>query len=644
MRKALSLIFILLISLSFIAENVKAEQVEHLGFEGFTLTKTDINADGGQSVSASHVISLSSQKYLVGMYVSASFYNDAINLRSATLTVKVNGETVFTKTYSAIGGKAIDEAFTVNTAISDTYTIEIILSGSTADITDTDIHYDVAYFMNEDYGVKSKLTELKYIPPGADNTAQGLILNQTEVYLKQSYTLPEGSISFWLKWDGSTNVQISDDVGIDADGYIYIKNDDGTTYTLEGVSPPTGEYVPVYIGWRNGEGYIMMNTTKITLNWAGNVTISKVGSVSQSTSTIIDEFKLWNEYIPPDQIIYESQRDQYTLLYNNTAIAIKAESGLSLGTIDVAFLDANYNTINSTTLSAGSKTAEVPTNTSMIVLTRGSVSRTYLLDKNYSTIKFPAEEATIVVTKIQVTPEAWDIMEVKTVDGAVATREYLSNNIGGFTAVYGNQYLFVFERDNETVVRLTTIKGDTVFYILTTKEIVKPPVDFQVTYDVESEILSVIYFDQNMNTQGLNVTIEGYKDFVKVFDAKDNENTTFGYYKFTVSPTDTDYVHVILYALVNGTWEKYEKTVPTGGGNRSPFPPNLIPPAFVVLGAAIVPLFLSKGTEPWLMLIGGAIGLTFVALIGWIQMTKNIAMLITALTVLGVLAMLAYRR
>jgi len=71
---------------------------------------------------------------------------------------------------------------------------------------------------------------------------------------------------------------------------------------------------------------------------------------------------------------------------------------------------------------------------------------------------------------------------------------------------------------------------------------------------------------------------------------------------------------------------------------------NLIPPAFVVLGAALVPLFLSKGTEPWLMLIGGAIGLTFVALIGWITMTKNIAMLITALTVLGVLAMLAYRR
>jgi len=44
------------------------------------------------------------------------------------------------------------------------------------------------------------------------------------------------------------------------------------------------------------------------------------------------------------------------------------------------------------------------------------------------------------------------------------------------------------------------------------------------------------------------------------------------------------------------------------------------------------------------MLLGGAMGLTFVALIGWIEMTSQITMLITALTILGVLAMLAYRR
>ena len=628
MRKALSLIFIFLISLSFIAENVKAEQVEYESFNGLRFYFQDVGQEGPVTLT----FTLTSQKCVAGVVVNSSRDSD-------NLEVKVNDIMLSDDDYMS--------AWPTQEICSDTFSVEVSAYSLIGDPPKA-IYFTIErvglIIDNEYKKVKSRLLDLKYSPPGAENSPQGLILNQTEVYLKQSYTLPEGSISFWLKWDGSTNIKISDNIGIDADGYIYIKNDDGTTYTLEGVSPPTGEYVSVYIGWHNGEGYIMMNTIKITLNWAGNVIISKVGSISQTTSTIIDEFKLWNEYIPPDQIIYESQRDQYTLLYNNTAIAIKAESGLSLGTIDVAFLDANYNTINSTTLSAGSKTAEVPTNTSMIVLTRGSVSRTYLLDKNYSTIKFPAEEATIVVTKIQVTPEAWDIMEVKTVDGAVATREYLSNNIGGFTAVYGNQYLFVFDRDNEMVVRLTTIKGDTVFYILTTKEIVKPPVDFQVLYDVESEILSIIYFDQNMGTQGLNVTIEGYKDFAKVFDASDSENTTFGYYKFTVSPTDTDYVHVILYALVNGTWGKYEKTVPTGGGGRSPFPPNLIPPAFVVLGAALVPLFLSKGTEPWLMLIGGAIGLTFVALIGWIQMTKNIAMLITALTVLGVLAMLTYRR
>ena len=37
MRKSLSLIFILLISLSLIVENVKAEQMFYTGFEGFNV-------------------------------------------------------------------------------------------------------------------------------------------------------------------------------------------------------------------------------------------------------------------------------------------------------------------------------------------------------------------------------------------------------------------------------------------------------------------------------------------------------------------------------------------------------------------------------------------------------------------------------
>ncbi len=97
-------------------------------------------------------------------------------------------------------------------------------------------------------------------------------------------------------------------------------------------------------------------------------------------------------------------------------------------------------------------------------------------------------------------------------------------------------------------------------------------------------------------------------------------------------------------ALINGSWQEWEKTVIINQiGGKSPFPENLIPTAFIVLGATIVPLFLGRGTEPWLMLIGGSVGLTLVMLMGWIPATPVIKMLAAALAVLGVMAMLSRR-
>ncbi|MBO8175418.1 MAG: hypothetical protein H0Z18_09190 [Thermococcus sp.] len=651
MHRALVFIFIFLISLSFIAENVKAEQIVYISFDNtqyYTFAQSvsvlTSNAYSG-TWAVDTTLSLQNQVYIAGFvlkthseytrtYTIYIEYSDSVNTYTTENVTKT------------VGTSTVVFSFKAPTPIlTNSPRIRIYVK---SDSYSTDSAYDeffidvgVVWVSESNVSILSEIYEQKYVPPGADNSPRGLILNKTEIYLPQSYTLPQGSVAFYLKWDGTADITISDNIGIDANGYIYIKNDNGTVYTLEGVNPPTGTYVPVYIGWENGNGYIMINTTKITLNWVGNVTITKIGSITNSTGTIIDEFKIWNTYIPPDQIIYESVADQYTLLYNGTAIAIKPEGGQTLGIINVAFLDANFTTINSTTLSSAQRTVTVPANTSIVVLTRGSVSRTYWLNTNYTTIAFPAEEAQAIVTRIYVRPSEWEYLTIKTADGATATRIKLENNEGSFTAVYGNQYLFVFERGNETRTRVYTVStSDIVFYITDLNVQLTPPIDIK-TY-LQDGLIVVTYYDNNMQTSSLDVTVTGYKNYQKAWEVHDYQEKTFGLYTLKANANDTEYAEVTIIANISGQLQTFKRTVYVSTNQqRYPFPEMLVPPALVMFIAAITGIFIFPGKFPHLMLLGGATSLSILSLLGWIPAVTG---LITTLTLLGVLALIVYRR
>ena len=651
MHRALSLIFIsLIISLSLIAESVEANQVVCLSFDNtrpYPFAR-DVSVRTAYAVYGTWgidtTLSLPNQVYIAGFvlktrsefprtYTIYIEYSDGTNTYTTqTITQRVGTSPVI------FSFKAPTPLLTNNIRIrvwvkSDTHS-------SDPSYDEFFIDAGVVWVSESDVSILSNVYEQKYLPPGADDTAQGFLLNQTEISLSQTYTLSEGALSFWLKWDGSTKITISDNIGIDTNGYLYVKNDQGTTYTLQGVTPPVGQYVPVYVGWKAGGGYIMINTMKVTLNWDGNLIISKIGDIGQSSATIIDEFKLWDTYIPPDQILYEVLKEQYTLLYNGTAIAIKPEGGTSLGMIDVAFLDSNYTVLDSATLSPGQKTATVPDGTKIVVLTRGSVSRTYLLDENYTEIAFPAEGNTVIVSRISVRPEVWDYLTVKTVSGQVATRVKLENNEATFTAMYGNQYLFVFERAVETRTRIYTVSESNIVFYITKQDVeFKPPVDVKAY--LENSTIVVSYYDENMSTTALNVTVAGYVDYKKVWEVYDYQPKQFGLYTLKVEANNTEYAVVTLKANVSGQIQEFKRTVYVEGGtSRSPFPEELIPPALLVLGFSLVPMFLYRAIEVHIMLISGAIGLSVGTVLGWIPAVPG---LIAILTVLGIVAMIVYR-
>ena len=650
---------VLIVSL-LIAQSARADQVLYLDFEGFSMTHFSSgasvsNTGTNMTLVATFSLSLPAEKYLNGIMVNWTLQyidsngNGVYGTAYGEVKVVIASKSATTPLYSFTAGttfsKTYESSFGFTGLYNSTFTIYVYAeayggeSGDTVKVTINDVY---AYTSNDDYAIKSKLTELKYIPPGADNTPEGFILNRTEVDLGQTYNLSEGTISFWLKWDGTTNISISDNIGIDGNGYLYVKSDNGVTYTLEGVRLPVGVYVPVYIGWQAGNGYIMVNTTKISLNWAGNLIISKIGDLNLNSATIIDEFKLWNTYIPPDLIPLASQTQEYHVLVGGNTINIAPEGGTTLGVIDVTFLGQNYTPLNTTTLSQGSSIAVAPNGTVAIALSRSGISRTYWLG-NYSTITFPAEDAKLIVTHITVTPEQFDYLTVKTISGKVAARIKLQDNQGDFAAVYGAQYIFTFEKGNISRSRVYTVAtSNLVFYITTSQYALQPPLDFQAYYDKNTRLVWVLFEDASGGTKWLNITLTGYQSYVPAWKIHDFENRSYGLYIMTANSTGTDYVVVKLTADINGSTQTFERTVYVGtnGATRPPFPVTLVSPAFIMLVSALLGIFVFPGTAPALMLLGGATSLGIVTILGWIPAVPG---LIATLTLLGVLALIIHR-
>jgi len=484
MKRVFALIFILLISLSFIAENVKAEQVEYESFDGLRFYFQDVGQEGPVTVS----FNLPSQKCVAGVVVQNA-YGDPDELR-----VKVNGITLSDDNYMS--------AWPTQEICSDTFSVEVEAYNIVEDppeVVEFTIER-VGLIVDDEYKkVKSRLLDLKYIPPGAENTAQGFILNQTEVYLKQSYTLPEGSISFWLRWDGSTGIKISDNIGIDSNGYLYVKNSEEITYTFEGVNPPTGTYIPVYFAWSQGSGYIVMNNTVLNLNWEGNFTITKVGDLSTQSATIVDEFKLWEFTI-------------YSLSDGVRSFDIYPEGGTTLpSSITATALNGSLEPLSSIILTPQSPNQTIPTNTQYILLSTGNVERLiYIGNLTDAIIAFPSTSVSALSTvRVQI-PAGYDLLEIQTLQGYYVLRLPMTDTIATFTAVTGAYYLFS-ATDYDTNSTITTVK-QVISDVITL-------VPSNITPSVSIEEGEQLYYEYNPGTN----------DAVVVYTAPSPKNITMNY-------------------------------------------------------------------------------------------------------------------
>ena len=537
-RKAFLTVF-LLITITLCSNLSMAEQVEYLSFEGFSLTAdTETESvtfgateDGIWKTVKTITVSLPNKKYLAGFRVKWHVYvadDEDGNYEGAShkLRIKVNDNIVWTSDGDTTNEGSTDyydvsqELFDV---FGDTFTVTIE-AYQDSPYVDDDVYVTVdavyLYYLSSNYGIKSKLTELKYIPPGADNTATGFILNQTEVHLSQSYTLSEGSVSFYIRWDGSTNIKISDNIGINADGYIYIKNDDGTTWTLEGVNPPTGEYVPVYIAWRNGEGYIMLNNTKLDLNWEGSVTFTKVGDISQSSGTLIDEFRIYDNYIMPEQFLEGEDTTTITIEFpsGTSTVTIQSDDGTPLSTVQVSLFDENNVLIANDTYDSLGETLSfnVDVNATYAVFTTPTGSTTvYIYPNETITVAVPGQSEYIQATIEPATypteeQKQWIWLIVKDSQDRLVYRNKWDLTATPVILRVGGTYLISVATEN-----FTKVQG---VYFGLANDIIKinlPKVSELTLYDnltlfydfdPQAEELRIYYYDPQASTANVSIT------------------------------------------------------------------------------------------------------------------------------------------
>ena len=203
----------------------------------------------------------------------------------------------------------------------------------------------------------------------------------------------------------------------------------------------------------------------------------------------------------------------------------------------------------------------------------------------------------------------------------------------------GKEYLFEFIDGNTTRVRAYTVtgSGSIAFYLPPLDANLTPPVDVDAYY--QGGLITVSYLDSRNNTNFINVTLTGYKDFHKAWQLHDVERGSWGLFVMKTN-SSADYVDVDINANVSGEMMTFHRTVYIGGNaGRAPFPEKLVPPALVFLVTALLGIFVFS--EPSLMLLGGAGALGLMTLLGWIPAVPGV---IAVLSMLGVLGLIMSRR
>ena len=227
MRRLLAL-FIVLICTAGLAS---AEQVIYLNFDSYTINSDTTNPNitlNGTTVIYSKLLSLPAPKYLAGFYLHIYWYDSAsASTYPVTIDVYVNEKKVFTG--SATTNPSSAGYYTVSVPLSGyntTYDIQVKMTSRNT-ITVREVTF-ATFLTGAPYSVNSTLVTLKYYPPGAANSPEGLLLNHTEVLLNKT-SLSTGALKFYLKWDGTKPLAILKDgdktvVGINSNGELFVNS------------------------------------------------------------------------------------------------------------------------------------------------------------------------------------------------------------------------------------------------------------------------------------------------------------------------------------------------------------------------------------------------------------------------------------
>ena len=645
MRRALVFIFIFLIGLSLIAESVKAEQIVYLNFDGFQVVENSQSISLSANVtgitkSYTYVLSFTSVKYLSSMtFADVSQICDYPTDPPAhiTITVSVNGQQVASKTFYVAPSKLNinwtpikGTDFTVNVTIT-------VVGPSTTFSNSFSSSKQYFYVSSEPYRIASLLTSFKYVPPGAENSPQGFILNQTEMELNKTYNLAEGTLKFWLKWDGTKPLSITDNIGIDSNGYLYVKDSAGNAYTLEGVTPPLGVYVPVAVGWKAGYGYIILNSTIIKLNWQGNFTLNKIGDIDQQSGTVIDELIVFDSFISEDYILQVEGQESFSININGKIIKVYPDGGVHLPTpTTISFYDENNTLLTYYDWYGSNEVYDAPNNTYKIILSAGGASSVYLISALDSDIAFLSSDAQGVIEDISIIPSEPGTLVIKNTKGQIiyADSAKQTNTVLG---IMGGSYYIKFT-DANGVTRAAgwfTFSGGGITLLLSSS--IKEAGGLYADAWWEDGALKVEFVDDLNATSSWNMTISYYNQgqTITTFTIKETSKRYIGSF---IPPSDADYAFVEIKAD-NGF--KKEIGVYLNDNYGSQTVPESVFPSWLLFGIfGIGGLLIAPARFKFISPLIAVFILGFAKLAG---LFDTPAWLLSSLTGLAILSLIIYR-
>ncbi len=530
--KKLPFILVIILTMSFLAgitlPRVGGAKIAYMGFEGLTVANfsrsTSLTLNTTYQTVLAETLAFPSPKYLTGAYVVVKFYNGDSYVHTAYVELVVNGVAVWSGSISvpAAGGTAVLKApIPLTGQYGQTFNVEVLAKATSTYVkvsSTTPPNTRLTLFaMDEDYAVNTTLISLKYIPPGAEGTSSALVLNQTEALLGTTYTLSEGAISFWLKWDGTTDIKLSDNIGIDSNGHLYVLSPSGDNFTLS-APIPVGQYIPVYIGWEPGYGYIMLNTTRVSFTWSGNLTITKIGDINDKSATLIDEFTLYDNYVPPDVFLSGSPTAQVvvkTPSYTQT-LNITTMDGSSLSNISVSLFSSNWTLLNATSWSFG-ETPTVFANATggIFAVITGTASTTiYLQPENGSiAVAIPGNSAQYISATIEpasypsTAQRVWDWLTVKDVNGRIVYRNRWDFQPTSVVLQVGKAYLIEVSNDNftETQVVFTGLASPDIKINLPSPGELTLYDNLTTYYHATNDSLQIYYYDPQHITEWIRL-------------------------------------------------------------------------------------------------------------------------------------------